>query len=263
MPFDLVNWGSYLLISGLSFFWVISGLFALLDLKFFHYVSKYKFDPNVKINKNEYVTLAKSVFIKQIISFPLFGMFFLHLCRVRGINDIPFDNWNLPICLFLIQLAINDFLIYVFHRTLHIKKIYPLMHRIHHEWTSPVSVESFHSSLVEQFLINWCAGFIGILLLKFNLQMITLWMYFSLTSSLLSHCGYDIPFVPTQSHHSHHKDFTTNFGGTDLWDWCFGTLKKSTKVTKKSRTLERVIFGIGVLSLVAWNVTDIVGNCLS
>ena len=122
-----------------------------------------------------------------------------------------------------------DFLFYWSHRLLHHTSIYKYIHKVHHNFHTPVGVSCAHEHIVEGIiqLFNWYLpiGFAGYLNGKEGLHSSTLFLYnaFRWLETVDAHSGYEFPWSPfhllpifggARMHDFHHRAFDGNYGAT-------------------------------------------------
>ncbi len=150
----------------------------------------------------------------------------------------PSDLIYLPASVFLF-LFLHDTYFYWSHRLMHLPKLYPIFHKVHHQSKPPTpwAAFSFHpyETLLGAAVIPLMAWFIPIHVsgLVFILTLMTI-------ASVLNHCGYEVlpdrvlrGFIGehciTAAHHNlHHSRFNCNYAlyfrfwdkimSTDVWD---------------------------------------------
>ena len=148
---------------------------------------------------------------------------------VRQLEPIPVLLWQMLVCVLC-----EDALFYWTHRFLHIKVLYPLFHKKHHEFHAPVTFAAEHAHIVETALGNAVPFFCGPLLLQCNIVSLALWMTLRMYKTCEAHCGYNFPWMPfscndtifvgTRRHDFHHSANTGNFGSFfNFWDSLCGT----------------------------------------
>ena len=105
--------------------------------------------------------MVKQVLINQIfVSIP-FSLIARKLFLIRG-----FQIGKLPSCQrFLYELLIcgicEEILFYYFHLLLHHPKLYKLIHKRHHQWTSPIAIATLYCHPIEHILCNYLPPLIG------------------------------------------------------------------------------------------------------
>merc|ERR1719235_2064022 len=143
---------------------------------------------------------------------------------------------------FLIQMfwmmLMEDFMFYFSHMTLHHPKLYPHIHKIHHESKSTISLSAVAAHPVEYLLGNTIPTSLGLLLVPGNIHIITmtLFVYARIIDTIEGHSGYDLPYTMTKwipltvtsnYHNYHHLVNVGNYGSQFvIWDSIFGSNKE-------------------------------------
>ena len=230
-----------LLISGLSFFWILENNVSLFRFKY----NKWKHAiPNL------FFTLT-TIIINFLLAFLL-----LNISDIVTSNKFGLLNW-LPI----IPIWINVFLgilfldligAYLPHWLEH--KIKPLwmIHLVHHsDHHVDTTTANRHHPL--ESLIRFTFTLIGVLITGANIGIVMLYQSISLISTQFNHANIKLPkrvdlflsyfFVSPDMHKTHHHyrlPFTdSNFGNIfSIWDRLFGTYKAFSR--------EKLIYGVDV-----------------
>ena len=230
-----------LLISGLSFFWILENNVSLFRFKY----NKWKHAiPNL------FFTLT-TIIINFLLAFLL-----LNISDIVTSNKFGLLNW-LPI----IPIWINVFLgilfldligAYLPHWLEH--KIKPLwmIHLVHHsDHHVDTTTANRHHPL--ESLIRFTFTLIGVLITGANIGIVMLYQSISLISTQFNHANIKLPkrvdlflsyfFVSPDMHKTHHHyrlPFTdSNFGNIfSIWDRLFGTYKAISR--------EKLVYGVDV-----------------
>jgi len=129
----------------------------------------------------------------------------------------------------------DDFLFYWSHRFLHWNRIYPYIHKIHHEYKITLGIASEYAHPVEFIFGNILPTSLGSMLLGTKVHAFTyaIWICEKIYKTTEAHSGYGFPWspttlmpfkVPSDHHNFHHLKFKGNYGGHfNFWDWICGT----------------------------------------
>lgn len=136
--------------------------------------------------------------------------------------------WQIMVCV-----AIDDTTFYFVHRMLHMKALYPYVHKWHHHFHHVVAISAESSHPIE-FLVSSVSGvFAGAVLLKVHLAVFWMFVWLRLSEGLDAHSGYAFPWspfrllpflVPTEAHDYHYSHNVGCFGSQFVfWDRVMGT----------------------------------------
>ena len=110
-----------------------------------------------------------------------------------------------------------------------------MFHKIHHEYTHPISIAGENSHPVEFALGNHYPALVGCFLLgnKLHFWTLMLWGVLRVAESHDAHCGYELPWsifriIPFGAdatyHHFHHSKNVGNYSTfMTIWDTVFNT----------------------------------------
>jgi len=140
---------------------------------------------------------------------------------------------------------IEDFSFYWSHRFLHWEKIFPYIHKVHHEYYNTVSIAAEYSHPVEFIVSNIVPTILGAKILDSKVHIVTffLWLVLRLFETVDGHCGYEFSWSPYRLmplsgssiyHNFHHSHVSGNYGSFfTIWDTICGTNKDFYKYLSK------------------------------
>jgi sterol desaturase/sphingolipid hydroxylase (fatty acid hydroxylase superfamily) len=172
--------------------------------------------------------LAKTLAVllrNQLLLLPVLLFTLGELLRLRGWQPDP----TLPSLAVLTvevvgQGVIGTLLFYASHRVLHRTWWVKRVHRVHHEFRTTSALASEYAHPVEFVVANFGALALGALLLAPSLASMALFAVIGLTTILVHHSGYALPWAPwSMPHDWHHYRFVEMFGSTGAIDRILGT----------------------------------------
>ncbi|XP_077984820.1 fatty acid hydroxylase domain-containing protein 2-like [Glandiceps talaboti] len=183
--------------------------FLLLDItKKPKALYKYKIQPDKPLDLSKLWKAIQLITLNTfLVSFPSFVGWY-YVARWRGCScgyDVP-TPWqifrDLVICL-----VVEEIGFFYTHRLLHHPVLYKRIHKLHHEWTAPISIVAVYSHPIEYFTSGILVGISGPLLMGSHLMTSWLWLFFSLVGICVHHSGYNFPGPlrhTTEFHDFHH-----------------------------------------------------------
>ena len=143
----------------------------------------------------------------------------------RGMSyDQAFPGWVEIVWHLAVFLLCEEILFYTVHRTLHQKRFYGTIHRIHHEYKESICIVTHYVHFAEHLLGNLMPIFAGAILLGSHPVTIVLWIGLGVTNALHTHSGYHFPWMAYSLHHDyHHYRVRGNYGVLGVLDWLLKT----------------------------------------
>lgn len=135
----------------------------------------------------------------------------------------------------VVMIFLHDTYFYWGHRFMHLKKVYPVVHKVHHHSTNPSPWASFCFHPIEGFIE---AGIVPLIVLIMPAHSLAIFVFvlFSTLLNVIGHLGFEMYFPGftknkwlwwnnTSTHHNmHHKFFECNYGlYFNFWDRLMNT----------------------------------------
>ncbi|MCM0604932.1 MAG: sterol desaturase family protein [Xanthomonadaceae bacterium] len=223
----------YLLIAGVFYL-----LFYFLKIERLQKLKIEKANPKLKIIKREiYWSLGTSI---------IFGFLGAVVFKAwqNGQTLIYFNEsrygWVYLFCSIGVAMFIHDSYFYWMHRIVHHPKLFPLIHRVHHDSNPPTpwAAFSFHwsESILEALIFP-----VLVFVLPLHIGAVLFMLVFMTITSVINHLGYETYpkwlreskigkyFISATHHQTHHSEFNSNYGlYFNYWDrWMKTQSKKS------------------------------------
>ena len=160
------------------------------------------------------------VLINQLLSIP-FLIIPAYLIHYFG-NDmsITIPSYHSLFIHIILSLIIFDFIFFVGHYLSHFSYLYKSLHKIHHEWSSPVAVSAHYNHFIEHLILNILAPSISIIVVGANYFTMCLWFVLATMAVTFTHSGY---FFAGASRHDYHHHYYKSEYGVFISDFIFKT----------------------------------------
>uniref|UniRef100_A0ACD5UFT7 Uncharacterized protein n=1 Tax=Avena sativa TaxID=4498 RepID=A0ACD5UFT7_AVESA len=147
--------------------------------------------------------LLLTVGMLGIVSFPV--------VKMVGIRTgLPLPTLGEAAAQMAVYLLIEDYLGYWIHRLLHTKWGYEKIHRVHHEFSAPVSYAAPYAHWVEVLILG-VPSFTGPAIVPCHITVLWLWFVVRQIEAIDIHSGFEFPFNPTR--------FIPFYGGAEFHDY--------------------------------------------
>lgn len=206
--------GIYTVVQGACIITLGSALFSILYIGKIPFIEKYRSSTSENKEPPQWPwesmpPLEWRAFFLRSISFNLFNLFVctnfisitFFLCGVE--DPHPTDLNSMPSTfVFIAQsifcMIIEDFTFYISHRALHLPKIYPMIHKIHHENKVPYTLSAIHTHPLEYIFGNILPMMAGPTILFSRMHRASMfgWYFIRACETIDAHCGYTFPWSP-------------------------------------------------------------------
>jgi fatty acid hydroxylase domain-containing protein 2 len=141
----------------------------------------------------------------------------------------------------LFFIVVEEIVFFYSHLLLHQRFFYDRVHRIHHEFRSPIALAAAYAHPIEMLLSNIVPLMLGPLLARAHVVTLLSWFFVGVITTQIHHSGYEFPwhaFDPTgqpSMHDYHHEFYHANYGLLGVLDRLHGTYKvrDQPKITNK------------------------------
>jgi len=250
-PVSIENPGKFYMFSTLfthevTFILINSIMFIIYKLKL-PFFERYKTTLNKwpwEEDYNKWISLLKKtiklLLLNHLVLLPLVLLPF-YLSDTCPMNtkyeSLPESPMEIMVQILFFMLC-EDFGFYFSHRLLHVKWLYPHIHKIHHTYRQVVSISAEYAHPIEFVISNSLTTSLGPILLgnRTHLYTYLLWIMIRVGETADGHCGYEFSWSPYRLlfmsagedfHNFHHLYFKDNYGSFfSFWDRICGTVNK-------------------------------------
>jgi len=217
----------------LAVYWTHGLAHLLLDVTRWQPLYKYKIQQNKHLDVAKIPGLFKTLLNVQLFVFIpvsyIFGLISVNSSFGLHTENLKFPT-NLEMVLHLLGYAIVDeIFFYASHRLAHHKLFYQHVHKLHHQWTSPIALSSDYCHPLEHLLVNVLPNISYGLIFGSDPFTYLIWWILVYLGSQSNHSGYRLPTADLTCeaqpdfHDLHHEKFNVNFGSIGVLDWIFNT----------------------------------------
>lgn len=234
----------------IAVFWLFNAFYLFVDLTGWpKWVLQYKIQDgtNQPLDRKKLMRAVKLVLFNQIVVGGVFSVVLYPVYTRRGCSfgpELPSFQWVLfEIAIFTL---VEEVGFYYSHRLFHHPRIYRFVHKIHHEWTAPIGVVAIYAHPLEHLCSNLCPIVLGPLLMGSHIATAWMWFALAIMTTVNTHSGYHLPFMPSpEAHDFHHLKFTQNYGVLGVLDRLHGT----DIMFRNSKVYDRHIMLLGLTPL--------------
>ncbi|XP_021904318.1 methylsterol monooxygenase 1-1-like [Carica papaya] len=148
-------------------------------------------------------TYLLTVGFLQVFSYPV-----VKWVGIRTNLELP-SGWEMS-CQILVYFLIEDYSNYWIHRLLHCEWAYDKIHRMHHEFSSPMALAAPYAHWAEILLLG-LPSFLGPAIVPGHILTFWLWFVLRQIESIETHSGYEFPWSPAK--------FIPFYGGAEYHDY--------------------------------------------
>lgn len=214
-------------------YWVNGGFLLIFDTVFATVARDYKIQPRQHFDTKLMKKVVSNILFNQVLVVPPFAASLFVIKCITGRGAVL--TWELPshqeMTLHTIGfICLNEILFYYGHRMLHQSYFYKKVHKVHHEFKSPIALVAIYCHPFEMLVANMLPLFSGFILLNSHAYTQVLWLVFAVLGTQTHHCGVHWPWLALDHqptfHDLHHEKFNCNFGNVGLLDALHGTDKE-------------------------------------
>jgi len=219
-------------------YFIIAGIFYLL-----FYCIKRKDWLHLKIQKKfPPLSIIKTEIFYSFTTMTIFAFVALLIFKLHwngyALIYLDINKYGIPYFIFstFLFMIIHDLYFYISHRMMHHKKIYPIVHQVHHISLNPTPWAAFSFHPIEALIqIIWIP--IIILFIPFHFSSIAIWALYMMLFNVIGHLGYEFfpkkfldsrlgkIFFTSTFHNIHHSKNNCNYGlYFIIWDQFFETI---------------------------------------
>uniref|UniRef100_A0A6B2LF98 Fatty acid hydroxylase domain-containing protein n=1 Tax=Arcella intermedia TaxID=1963864 RepID=A0A6B2LF98_9EUKA len=131
----------------------------------------------------------------------------------------------------LVSVLTTEVLFYYSHALLHYPVFYASIHKIHHQFKTPIALSATYAHPIELLIGNAVPVFSGPILMRSHIVTACIWIFLSMLQTSYDHSGFQLlswghPRTRQPLFHDrHHQYFVGNYGVIGLLDWFHSTIR--------------------------------------
>ena len=200
-------------------FWAFGSLFALPAIFKVRYWKIQERDMEMQKLFSSLPLIIFNFALQVLVGLP--GMLYGLPTKAFDWHALP--NTNVLLRDVVVWLVVEEICFFYVHRWLHENKwMYAKVHKIHHTWTSPISLVAIYCHPFEHLVSNILPVLLGPILCGSHAAAVAVFLFVGTLHTLIVHSGYWF-CDDNGMHDEHHAKFNVNFGVLGFMDSLYGT----------------------------------------
>lgn len=220
-------------------FWVMGAAFALLDVLQLRAAKEWRCQPSAEIDWKAVRKCVVRTLFNYLFVYPVAAATLWPVVRARLDFSARLPRFRSVLKQFALATVLTEVEFYYIHRLLHHPRLYPSVHKTHHEIKAPFGFCALYFHPFE-FFLSVCEALLPCCVLRTHVLVMSTWATLATSLVVVHHSGYELPGIPdtipgfdsmTKQHDDHHKQFNVCFGVLGVLDRLHGT---GSSVAKKA-----------------------------
>jgi len=210
---------------GFIVYWGVGGLYTAYDLFKPERLIQYRIQDKTSepiTYANLWKCVSRVLWNQVFVGIPLALALYYPAAYFKSLTydakDIP--SYETAMLHLIGYILIEEVMFYYTHRLFHeYPALYKRYHKIHHEFTAPISITARYAHMLEDLLSNLLPVVSGPILMGSHPMQLLVWVLLGITATLQSHSGIHLPFSSSpEAHDYHHLKFNVNYGVLGILD---------------------------------------------